>query len=187
MTVEHQPTGHDPLEPAQGTVTEMSFGTAVRKAVDDLFTCEAIAAKLQEIPANDAVPALLESWKQGLTSHLQTHAQTTVENVVANLTLLQSGESEAFSEVERLEWERIEQWYIAFPVASICREDLKGILPEPVIATLSDEVMSQIAHTLWQRFYDNQSYWDNLASATRTVLGQTQQQPFPTPSAKEQP
>ncbi len=195
MTVEHQPTAPDPLAPASETVTEMSFGTALRKAVEDLFACEAIAQKVQALPSNDVIPVLLDTWKQGLVSHLQTQAQTTMEGVVANLTLLHSGGSEVFSEAERLEWERIEQWYTAFPVASICREDLKGILPEPVIDTLSDEVMNQMAHRLWERYYNNQTYWDNLAAVaqsvwpprphpTNQVAGQPEQD-FPSPSDQE--
>lgn len=196
MTVERQPVSPDPLAPTPETVAEMSFGTALRKAVNDLFTCEAIAQKVQALPTTDVVPALLDTWKQGLVSHLQTQAQTTVEGVIANLTLLQSGGNEALSEAERIEWERIEQWYTAFPVASICREDLKGILPEPVIATLSDEVMNQMAHGLWERFYNNQSYWDNLAIVAKTVWpprphpstpGQDQVEPHTTPTQPQEP
>ena len=112
----------------------------MRRAIDDLFTCRAIAEKAQAIPPNDVLPVLLETWKQGLTDHLQTEAQSMVENVTAILNLLQADES--LSAMEPLEWQQAERWYAPFPIATVCRENLRGILSDEEIAGLRDEDMS---------------------------------------------
>lgn len=170
MTVEHKPAGLDPLAPAPETVREMSFGTAVRKAVDDLFTCADIAQKVQALPPNDVVPVLLAAWKQGLTAHLQQQAQAMVENVSAILDILNS--DEPLAPIEPLEWSHLERWHTPYPIASLSREDLRGVLPDETILGLDDQQMTQIAAQMGQVFYENRGYWDNLTAITQATINQ---------------
>jgi hypothetical protein len=178
MTPESQPLHQEaPFEPSKKVASEMSFGAAMRRAVDDLFTYQAIGEKLPAGPKDEGIDALLETWKQGLTLHLQEAAQGMVQHVVANLNLIQSGASQPLSEAERLEWQRLEHWYTPFPIATICREDLRGLLPDTDITSLSDEAMTQLATQMSDLFHDTGIYSQSLNIATKSVLTQGQDQP----------
>ena len=71
MRVEDQP---DHLLPPEQQITEMSPGTTFRKMVDDLFTHEAVAQRLEGQEENEKVKELTEEWKQTLTEHLEETA-----------------------------------------------------------------------------------------------------------------
>lgn len=181
MPHETDPLSPTSPEPSKETISEMSFNAAIHRAINDLFTCQVIAEKLQNIPPNDALEALVETWKQGLVYHLKETAQGMVQHVVANLDLIQSGESQSLSEIERLEWQQIEHWYTPFPIVTICREDLRGILPDKEIAHLSDEDMTQIAAKMGDTFHNADAYRQNLEITVKSVLNETQsetQQPL---------
>src|SRR5262245_48823851 len=126
MNSETQPLASATLEPSKEAISAMSFGGAIHRAIDDLFTCLTIAAQVQAIPPSDALETLIETWKQGLDDRLEIEAQAMVDNVASILELLRSGEP--FSARELAEWSQTEHWYATFPVATICREDLRDTL-----------------------------------------------------------
>lgn len=161
-----------PLEPAKEIATEMSFGAALHRAVKDLFTHQAIAEKVQAIPANDVLPALLASWEQGLATRLQAEAQWTVSNVAAILDLLQSGEP--LDPAEPLEWQQSERQIAPFLIATVCRENLRGILSPEEINGLSNQEMSQIAAQMGEAFQGSDFYWQSLEVAAKTVVAEKQ-------------
>lgn len=160
------------VEPTPEMISEMSFRATIWRAINDLFVCQAIAEKVQKIPANDVLPALLETWKQGLANRLQTEAQVMVTHVAAILNLLQS--DEAISEMEPLEWQQSEHWYAPFPVASVCREDLRRILSSAEIASLSDDDMTWIADRMSEAFHHTGVYWDSLEINVKALLAEKQ-------------
>lgn len=144
----------------------------MRRAIEDLFVCQAIAARAQKIPPNDVLPVLLETWKQGLTDRLKTEAQSMVTNVAAILDLLQSGEP--ISAMEPMEWQQAESWYAPFPVASVCREDLRGILSDVEIAGLSDDDMLHIADKMNDAFHNTDVYRQSLEIIAKSLLDERQ-------------
>jgi hypothetical protein len=150
----------------------MSFRAAIWRAIDDLFVSQAIAEKVQQIPANDVLPVLLETWKQGLADRLQTEAQSMVDNVAAILEMLQSGEP--ISAMEPEEWQQAERWYAPFPVASVCREDLRGVLSDVEIAGLSDDDMTQIADKMNDAFHNTDVYRQSLEISAKSLLDERQ-------------
>jgi hypothetical protein len=168
----HSPTP-TPLEPTKETVTEMAFGAAIRRAIDDLFTNRAIAEKVQAIPPNDVLDVLVETWKQGLTDQLQTEAHSMVDNVTAILDLLQPGEP--LSVMEPLEWQQAERWSAPFPIATVCRENLRPILSDEEIGALRDEDMTQIAARMGEAFQYSEIYWQSLEVSAKAVLEEKQE------------
>ena len=169
---------HPPLPPKEAS-EEMLLGSALRYLVDDLFTCQTVAEKLQGINAGDALPALVETWKRGLTQHLEETVHRSVDSVVSLLDLLQSGDTTTpLNQTELQEWERVVGWYKPFEVASICREDLQEVVPGEMIANLTDEQMQQIANKMSDKYSDG-SYWVNLSDAVQQVLNP------PTPPGNE--
>lgn len=175
MTHETQPLDHPSQEPTKEILSEMSFGAAIRRAIDDLFVCQAIAEKAQNIPPNDVLPVLLETWKQGLANRLQTEAQSMVGNVAAILNVLQS--DEAISTMEPLAWQQAEHWWQPFPVATVHRENLRSILSDGEIAGLSDDDMAHIAAKMGDAFQYSDVYWQSLEAAAKAVLEEKPEQP----------
>jgi hypothetical protein len=175
MTHETQPLNEPSPEPTKEIISEMSFGAAMRRAIDDLFVCQAIGEREQQIPPNDVLPVLLESWKQELAERLKTEALSIVGNVAAILDLLQADES--LSAVEPLEWLQAERWHTPFPVATVHRENLRSILSEGEIAGLSDADMTQIAAKMGEAFQYSDIYWQSLEAAAKAVLEEKQAQP----------
>lgn len=168
------------LQPPKEVSEEMSLGSVLRRLVDDLFTYQTVAEKIQGLNAGDALPALVETWKQGLTQHLEETVYQSVENVVALLDLLQSGESTHLTALERQEWSRVATWYKPYNVASLCREDLREVLPQEAIANLTDQQMQQIADRMADAYADG-GYWNNLFDATEQVTNPKQDSPPPSP------
>lgn len=172
MSHEVEPRNSTPLNPSKEAISEMSFGAAIRRAIEDLFTYQAIAEKVQTIPPNDVLETLVETWKQGLATRLQGEAQATVENVSAILDLLQS--DEPLSAVEPMEWLRAERQFTPFPIASVCRDNLRGILLPEEIAGLSEQEMSQIATQMGEAFQGSEFYWQSLEVTAKAVLAERQ-------------
>lgn len=191
MNHEAEPLDPAALNPTKEAVSEMSFGAAMRRAIDDLFTNRAIAEKVQAIPANDVLPILLETWKQGLADRLQAEAGSMVDNVAAILDLLQAGEP--ITVKEPLEWQQAERQFAPFPIATVCRENLRGILSPEEIAGLSDQAMSQIAAQMGETFQYSDFYWQSLEVTAKAVLAEKQavagqpSDPAPSPPPPEDP
>jgi hypothetical protein len=118
--------------------------------------------------------AVLEGWKQDLAQELSDVAQTAVQNIAATLDLIQSGDKLPIAEAERQEWAQIARWHTPFIVASICREDLQGILSDEKIATLSDSDMESIADKMSDAYRDSGGYWESLEIVVRSVLAKIQ-------------
>ena len=60
--------------------------------------------------------------------------------------------------------------YKPFTVASICREDLRGILTDEEIARLDDGEMESIADRMSNAHRDSGVYWESLEIMARFVL-----------------
>ena len=73
-----------PLPPEEES-WEMSFEMAMRKAVDDLFTCEAIGDRVKSIEDEERVEHFLDHHKQILIEHLVETAGRTVNEIVTAL------------------------------------------------------------------------------------------------------
>lgn len=78
------------LSPSEQEVKEMSVTVALRKVVDDLFTCEVIAEKLQGAEGDQQVEALVSHHKQILVEHLEEIAWRGVDEFLAHLDHLQA-------------------------------------------------------------------------------------------------
>jgi hypothetical protein len=63
-------------------------------------------------------------------------------------------------------------WQKPFVVASVCREDLRGILTDEEIASLSDGEMGMIVDRMSDAYRDSGDYWEHLEIMARHVLGQ---------------
>ena len=183
MTVEARPEPYP--DPPKQLLQEISLGTALRRIVDDLFTYQAIAERLHGIAADNAIEQLIETWKQGLTHHLEETAQASLQNVVAVLDLIQAGGGPPITVEERQDWQRIEVWYHPFAVMSLCREDLRGILGDDEIAHLSDSEMKQIADRLSDAYRESSNYRENLEGIVKLII-QPKQTPEPTNEAPDQ-
>jgi hypothetical protein len=57
-----------------------------------------------------------------------------------------------------------------FTVASICREDLQGLLSETEIDSLSDADMVTIADKMSDAYRESGGYWESLELMARSVL-----------------
>lgn len=172
MSVETRPDQLGPPDPAPELVREMALDTALRRLVDDLFTHQAIAERLGSIAADPEVEALVNTWKQQLTDELAETAYRSVENVAGVIDLLHSaGATLSLAPQERQEWERKAGWHKPFPVAAICREDLRSLLHDETIATLTDEHLRQIADRLGDAWRNGGNYEDSLAQTTWLVVG----------------
>lgn len=86
-SIEHR-TEH-PL-PSEHETKEMSVAVALRKVVDDLFTCKAIAGKMEGSEGNERVEALVSHHKQVLVEHLEETAWRGVAEFLAQLEHLQA-------------------------------------------------------------------------------------------------
>lgn len=163
-------------EPNPATAAEMAFGVAMRRAVDDLFVCQAITERLHAVDVGDeSVAAFIDAWKQRLTDHLTESAELAVSTVATGLDLLYSGllvpDQAAPTEAE----EAIQKLYQPFTVASICRNDLKGILTDDEIAGLSDHDLADIADRMSDAYCDSGGYWESLATMAKFVLQRNQE------------
>ena len=174
MSLENRPEATAYPVLSETEVWEMSVAAALRRVVDDLFAYQIIAEKLEGVPMDDVMTAVLESWKQGLAQELSDVAQAGVQNIAATLDLIQSGDKLPIAEVERQEWAQIARWHIPFIVAGICREDLQGLLSDEEIATLSDSDMESIADKMSDAYRDSGGYWESLEIMARSVLVQVQ-------------
>lgn len=75
-----------------------------------------------------------------------------------------------FSEMERQELVQFELWHKPFIVASICREDLRGILSDEQIAALDDSDMERIADKVSDSFRDSGGFWESLEILAQSML-----------------
>lgn len=182
MSHEVEPRDPAALNPSKEAISEMSFSAAMRRAIEDLFTDQAIGEKMQALPPNDVIETLVETWKQGLATRLQTEAQATVENISAILDLLQS--NEPLSTVEPMEWLRAERSYAPFSVATVCREELRDLIPNEDVAGLSDDDMGRIAVQMGDALRHTAVYWQSLEAAAKSVLNERQAQPGQLPESE---
>jgi len=176
MSAENRPEHEPHLDPPSQLVEELSLGATLYRLVDDLFTHQAIAERLQGTTGDTEMERLMETWKQGLTQQLEDTARLSVENVVAIIDLIQSGGRLPLSETERQEWRQIEAWHKPFTVSSICREDLRNILTDEEIRALDDTDMEDIADRMSDSYRDSGGYWQSLEIMAKHILGKKQAQ-----------
>jgi hypothetical protein len=196
MRVEDRPEHHSHPGPSPEDEQEMSLAATLRHLVDDLFTHQNIAEKLQPLARGEGLEMLVENWKQGLAQQLYDATQTGIGGIVATLDLLQANPDAPVLGVEAHQWQQIEAWHKPFPVAYICREDLRGILAEEQIAALNDEEMSQIAAKMSDTYQDGGEYWNSLMEIANrlttegqtipTLVVQPDEHPHPLPDPHDQ-
>ena len=75
----------DHRPPSEQEIKEMSVAVALRKVVDDLFTCQAVADKLRGTEADQPIEALVSHHKQILVEHLEETAWRAVDNFLVQL------------------------------------------------------------------------------------------------------
>lgn len=73
------------LPPSEQEVKEMSVTAALRKIVDDLFTYETVAEKLQDTEGNERIEALVSHHKLLLVEHLEETAWRGIDEFLAQL------------------------------------------------------------------------------------------------------
>lgn len=86
-SIEHRT---EPLLPSEHETKEMSVAVALRKVVDDLFTCKAVAEKLQGTEGDQQAEALVSHHKQILIEHLEEIAWRGVDEFLAHYDHLQA-------------------------------------------------------------------------------------------------
>jgi len=177
MGLEDRPEHQQHPGPTPEDEQEVSLATTLRQLVDDVFTDRDITERLQAIPGGEALEVLVENWKQGLTQHLVDSAQYGLENIVDTLELIQASADTPVAVTEPYEWQQVEAWHKPFPVAHICREDLRGILPDEQVATLSDDQMTHIATRMSAAYQTNGEYWKSLMTTTNLVVDMSQASP----------
>lgn len=186
MTAETRPNQYVYPQPTKEQDEEMSLPAAFHRVVDDLFTHQVVAETLAVIADDAAMERLVQTWKQSLAHHLAETAQVSLENVVATLNLFQGHDGPPVTDVERQEWQEIEARHTPFEVSTICREDLRGIIANEEITTLSDEEMQQIATKMSDAYQDG-GYWVHLAEAAQSILQQRQADDALTSSTPPEP
>jgi hypothetical protein len=60
-------------------------------------------------------------------------------------------------------------WLKQFPITSVCRQDLRGILSEDEIARLDDRDMQEIAEQMADAYCES-AFWIDLQSVAEYVL-----------------
>jgi len=88
MPANNHPESDSHLEPQEHEVEEMSFETAMKRAVDDLFTYEPISKRLQESDRQQEFEGLLSLRKQILVERLVETAYREVDELVTGLDVL---------------------------------------------------------------------------------------------------
>ncbi|MCB0171326.1 MAG: hypothetical protein KDJ52_17155 [Anaerolineae bacterium] len=176
MRVEQQPNLEFHPEPNPTTASEMTFEAAMRRAVDDLFVCQAIAERLHAVDGGDeSVAAFIDAWKQRLTEHLTESAELAVSTVVTGLDLLYPGLLGLDQAYPTEAEEVVQPMYQPFTVASICRNDLKGLLSDDEIACLRDNDLADIADRMSDVYRDSGGYWESLETMARIVMKRNQE------------
>ena len=110
MTPE-QRHNHGHLRPRKELNEEMSLGASLRRLVYDLVTYQTVAENLQRLDADDALPTLAETWKRGLTKHLEETVYSSIDNVISILLLSESGKTTPISAIEHQKWATMTSWY----------------------------------------------------------------------------
>src|SRR5687768_1356143 len=82
MSVEDRSEHQSQLDPPKEEQWEHAFGTAVRKAVDDLFTHRLIAEKVEDLKEDERVVPLLDRQKLILVERIEETAGQTLDNVL---------------------------------------------------------------------------------------------------------
>lgn len=90
---ENTPDVPSPLPPTEHEAKEQSFGVAVRRAVDDLFTYQPIAEALAGTEGDDEVEHFVGVWKQGLAEFLAGTGEMAVEEFIKDFERFQSERS----------------------------------------------------------------------------------------------
>jgi hypothetical protein len=73
------------IPPFEQEVKEMSVAAALRKLVDDLFTYETVAEKLQDTAGNERIEVLVSHHKLLLVEHLEETAWRGIDEFLAQL------------------------------------------------------------------------------------------------------
>ena len=85
MSVEERPELQPNLGPSENEQEENSFGNAIRLAVDNLFTRQDIADRLQGNREDDQIKTLLLDSKRDLVERLVETAEQSVEGFFTGL------------------------------------------------------------------------------------------------------
>ncbi len=175
MDVEHRPerTSH----PEQPNEWQASFATALDNVVETLFTREAITERLRGHESDQYLQMSLSIHKQALVKLLAETAEQAIEDFLTHINGLQASPGvplypplPTLSETQTTPRINALYQYKSFTVASICREDLRGILTNEEITALDDTDMEDIADRMSDAYRDSGGYWESLEIMARFVL-----------------
>jgi hypothetical protein len=155
-----------------------SFTAVLKQAVEHRFAGQDITEQL-----GDPESPFVRHWKLSLTEHLR---DTTERALIDFLADIDSFRYQAPSEVAEAGAAQspppsptasrhqvavdLEEWHKPFAIASVCREDLRGILAAEEIAGLSDDEMEDIADRMSDTYRDSGGYWESLEIMAEYVL-----------------
>ena len=175
MGVEHRPESQSQAESSSDR--QGSFAAALNNVVETLFTSEAITERLRGHESDQFVQMFLAIHKQALTEQFAETAEQAVEGFLSKIDGLQASPGvPLYPPLPALREAEVEprinalNRYRPFTVASICREDLRGILAEEEIARLDDGEMESIADRMSNVLQDSGGYWESLEIMARFVL-----------------
>jgi hypothetical protein len=180
---EHLPSPNPP----EAEDAESLFTAAMRSAVDELFARQPIAEKLQGTAGNEQIEALVGRWKHALVQQLEQTTEGAMTQFLTHLDTVQAQgsaeETEPNLPLSPLSPELADQpaepqaaWNKPFLISSVCRADLKGIIPDETIDQLDDADMERIADKMSDAHRDSGGYWEALEINVQALLERRAQQ-----------
>jgi hypothetical protein len=180
---EHTPSPDLP-EPEN---TETVFAAAVYSAVDELFARQAVTKRLQETAGDQQIETFVGRWKHALVQQFEQTAAAAMTQFLAHLDMFQvQGPAEGTEPAFPLSFFSPEPaaqpnepqavWHKPFLISSVCRADLKGIIPDETIARLDDADMEWIADKMSDAHRDSGGYWESLEIMVQALLERRAQQ-----------
>jgi hypothetical protein len=180
---EHTPSP----DPPEAEDAEPLFAAAVRSAVNELFARQPVAEKLQGIEGNEQIEALVGRWKHTLVQQFEQTAEAVMTQFLTALDTFQAqGPAEETEPSlplfplaavpEARQNDPLAAWNKPFLISSVCRADLKGIIPDEDIARLDDADMERIADKMSDAHRDSGGYWEALEIMVQALLERRAQQ-----------
>lgn len=186
-SLEDRPEHLPSPDPPEAEDAESLFAAALRSTVDELFARQPVAEKLQGAAGNEQIAALVGRWKHALVQHFEQTAEGAMTQFLTALDTVQAqGSTEETEpnlplsplspELAAKPDEPQATWHKPFLIVSVCRADLKGIIPEETIAQLDDTDMEWIADKMSDAHRDSGGYWESLEIMVQELLERRAQQ-----------
>lgn len=172
MGIEDRPQQPPPTEPAFEQAN--SFAAAVNTLAETVFACDSITQRLQGYVSDKYLQLALTIYKQALAAQLAEMSEEAIKLFLTHIDGLQTHSGvplyPPLSDTEAEPPNNVVNRYKPFNVASICREDLRGILTNEEIGRLNDSDMESIADRMSGAYRDSGGYWQSLEIMAKWVL-----------------